>query len=767
MSNSKPTALAVDFAKIPATLKAIDRWVLWRYVRRETKSGIKWDKVPFSINGAYASSTNSETWSPFAEAEQAYLLGDFDGVGIIISGPDFQGIDADDCVEDGVINSFGQELLDKIDGYAEISPSGTGIKIFAKTNLQSSNKKKELELYVDGRYFTVTGNRIEGHNDLSEKCQDLNWLVSREFNQSNTTVVMEAGDLAFTNLKTPLSEWDLERVRDEVLAHLSPDGSYAEWLEIGMALHHQGQGGGDWLDLWDAWSQDGSTYAEGDCARKWQSFNMQRAKGKGPKTLRGLLDKTQLQRAQLITNVVDDLLYEIESTIAASNLETVIGKKIARNCEITDTDRERLAGAIVARSAALNSKMGITKVRSWLKPITHSVFPDTNSEGAPLCTIENVNVLLRQMNATVRYSVINKQIEIQIAYDGYTQDNQFNASFARITSEASKVGMPTKHLLLFLTQIADKNHFNPVVDWVSSKPWDGISRLDQLAATIESPMSPKFKKALLLKWLKQCIAAAYEPRGVSPQGVLVFQGDQFKGKTRWFQSLVAPRPELALTGHTLDVKNKDSILIALSFWLVELGELDATFSRSEISALKSHITQAMDKIRRPYAQAESTYPRRTIYFASVNERQFLFDPTGNRRFWVIPVSGINHAHDIDMQQLWAEVLSLYEANKSFHLNQEELLILNSSNEDFYANDPVEERILGAFDWNVSPEWEWASATDVLIRCGIQNPTKSQAMNASRVIRKNNGDQHRKSNGRNLLAIPKMRSAFAELGEKTQ
>lgn len=768
MSDTKPNVLAVNFANIPQSLKRIDRWVLWRYVKRESKSGIKWDKVPFTIRGAYASSTKPEDWSTFREVEHTYQIDDFDGVGLVIHGPEFQGIDADDCLdEDGVLNDFGQELLDRIDGYAEISPSGTGLKIFAKTNLQSSNTKKELELYVDGRYFTVTGNRLHGHDDLSTEVQELDWLVAREFNQTNAVVGIETEDLAIMNLKAPLPEWTIDRVRDEVLAHLSPDGSYAEWLEIGMALHHQGQGDGEWLDLWDAWSQDGSTYSEGACEKKWDSFNRQRAKGKGPKTLRALLDKTQAARAQTVTNIVDDFIDQIENIVVATNLETVVARNIARNRDITDMDRERLAKAIADRSVALKQKIGITTVRGWLKAKVSSEFIHTNADGLPLCTIENLNILLRRMNTTVRYNVISKQVEILIASDWYTQDNQFNASLACINSEANKVGMPTKHINLFLLQIADKNQFNPVVTWVGSKPWDGISRIDRLAATIESPMSPEFKKVLLLKWLKQCIAAAYSPNGISPQGVMVFQGEQFKGKTRWFQSLVSPRPELALTGHTLDVKNKDSILIALSYWLVELGELDATFSRSEISALKSHITQSVDKVRRPYAPAESVFPRRTSYFASVNEMQFLHDPTGNRRFWVIPVTGINHDHGIDMQQVWAEVLELYQADDVFYLNNEELCTLNFNNQDYTAHDPIEERILGAFDWNSTDEWEWASATDVLIRCGIVNPTKSQTMSASRTIRKHNGNRHRKSNGRNLLAIPKSRSTFAEIVEKVQ
>mgnify|MGYP000505854781 CR=1 FL=1 len=109
------------------------------------------------------------------------MVGDFDGIGMTL-GADVQGIDLDDCrdPETGELNELAQEVLNRIDGYAEVSPSGTGIKLFAKTNLDGSRTKKEagVELYREGRYFTVTG-RVLGpnHTDLSDKVQALDWLI--------------------------------------------------------------------------------------------------------------------------------------------------------------------------------------------------------------------------------------------------------------------------------------------------------------------------------------------------------------------------------------------------------------------------------------------------------------------------------------------------------------------------------------------------------------------------------------------------------------
>lgn len=89
----KPIALSVQREKIPRCLKEIPRWITWQYERRT--SG--WSKTPKRADGSgNASTTNPSNWCSFDAADTAYLLGDFDGIGIIISGDDdIIGIDLD------------------------------------------------------------------------------------------------------------------------------------------------------------------------------------------------------------------------------------------------------------------------------------------------------------------------------------------------------------------------------------------------------------------------------------------------------------------------------------------------------------------------------------------------------------------------------------------------------------------------------------------------------------------------------------------------
>ena len=257
------------------------------------------------------------------------------------------------------------------------------------------------------------------------------------------------------------------------------------------------------------------------------------------------------------------------------------------------------------------------------------------------------------------------------------------------------------------------------------------------------------------KWLIQAVAAAFSPDGIAGQGILTFVGPQNIGKTTWFQRLAPASLDAILTGHTLDMRSKDSIFIALSYWIVELGELDATFSKSEISALKSFTTQGMDKLRRPYAATESNFGRRTVFGGTVNESQYLNDPTGNRRFWSIEVDGFDLDSGVDMQQLWAEVKTIWVGGENWALNREEMAELNVHNEEFTVADPIEERLAAAFSWSEFGLGNdlWVTATDALMKIGVRDPSKGQTITAGRALKKLNGGQRKKTNGRVVFLVP--------------
>jgi putative DNA primase/helicase len=386
-------------------------------------------------------------------------------------------------------------------------------------------------------------------------------------------------------------------------------------------------------------------------------------------------------------------------------------------------------------------------------------FGHINGRGKPLGTIENLEELLDRMGVVIRYNVIAKTDEILIPGESFSIDNAKNASLARIISWCNLAGMPIGNVDAFLTSIADRNQYNPVSTWVRSKPWDGVSRLAAFYDTIvERGDFPKdLKETLMKRWMISAIAAAFEPRGISAHGMLVFQGVQNAGKTSWFKKLAPKDLEVISDGKMLDLREKDSIYQVLTQWIVELGELDATFKKSDMAQLKAFITKQDDVIRKPFDRKESRFARKTIFFASVNKEEFLMDETGNRRYWTIPVQSIDYQHTIDMQQLWAEIYeTLYTKGVTWYLTADEIAQLNESNMDFQVMDPIEERMVSYYNWDQSDtsKWRQITASDALKETGIDRPSQAELNRASAAIKKLSGAGSRRSTGgKRLLWVP--------------
>ncbi|MXO52376.1 hypothetical protein GRI42_13780 [Erythrobacter gaetbuli] len=318
--------------------------------------------------------------------------------------------------------------------------------------------------------------------------------------------------------------------------------------------------------------------------------------------------------------------------------------------------------------------------------------------------------------------------------------------------------MSTGQATQYLLALADQNAFDPVADWITSKPWDGTSRLATTCGTIvpQEGYPIAFRDVLIRKWLLSIVAATFRRPGFRARGVLTLQGAQGLGKTSWVARLVTPqalRDEVVKLGHSWDGGSKDARLTALRHRIVELGELEGSF-RKEMASLKAFITEENDKIRPPYARVEAEYPRSTIFAASVNDQQFLLDNTGNSRFWTIPAAQIDHAHNIDMQQVFAELKVAYDAGAQWWLTQAEEQELAAINYQHRVVSAIEAKIGEALDLTrlARTDLPRLTAIQVLHRLGIEKPTNPQAKEANVALRNLLGDSKR-SGGFNRWRVP--------------
>ena len=133
-----------------------------------TLYGVDWsDGGLYEIDpntGHYAATNKPETWGDFPSTIRACEKYGCSGIGIVLTkGDPYVGIDLDNCrdPETGEIEPWAIEIVSRLASYTEVSPSGTGLRIFIKAKLPPGGRKKgNFEVYDSGRYLTVTGDRL-------------------------------------------------------------------------------------------------------------------------------------------------------------------------------------------------------------------------------------------------------------------------------------------------------------------------------------------------------------------------------------------------------------------------------------------------------------------------------------------------------------------------------------------------------------------------------------------------------------------------------
>lgn len=147
-----------NFANIPAELKRLPQWVVWKY---EMTDDGKPTKVLYNPKGGWrASTTDARTWVTFDEAVAAYEAGngEWSGIGFVFTNFDeYCGIDLD-ATEEPEAYERQVRVFEAMNSYSELSPSGKGLHIIVKASIPHGRKRSFIEVYSWGRFFTFTGN---------------------------------------------------------------------------------------------------------------------------------------------------------------------------------------------------------------------------------------------------------------------------------------------------------------------------------------------------------------------------------------------------------------------------------------------------------------------------------------------------------------------------------------------------------------------------------------------------------------------------------
>ena len=380
-------------------------------------------------------------------------------------------------------------------------------------------------------------------------------------------------------------------------------------------------------------------------------------------------------------------------------------------------------------------------------------WPDTDARGTVKQTLNNFRSLLAHYNITIRYNEMTKEAEIVIPGQNFHKDTEANASLGKLRDLCHQSGFPRGEVDYYFQVEASENAYHPVRDWIDEQVWDGRSRLQEFYNTLRLEHDHPLKETLMRKWAVSAVAALYHPN-FSCEGVLTFHGTQGKGKTVWVEQLL-PRHARNVWNKdavVIDMGNKDALFKALGYWITELGELDATFRRSDIEALKGFVTEKVDVLRPPYAKVANKYGRRTVMYATVNREDFLQDDE-NRRFWVLSVDEFAVSRNFDVAQFWAEVKQVYLGLRDkidtaqdrvdnneygWFLSPREREQLHQTQEAFRSIDPIEETLAVRIvprGSETTISVETLNTTQILRRLGFDRPTHAQLTKASAWLKK--------------------------------
>ena len=157
-----------DYKNIPAGLKDMKQWVCFKLEPNEKKG--KPDKIPYDPRTGYRAKANDPaTWGDYQTAVEAVRRGAYDGIGFEFANGVF-GVDLDHVIDGGKLTPEAQDIISTLDSYTEYSPSGTGAHILCKGTIPTKDRRNgNVEMYADGRFFTVTGKVLGQPKELNER----------------------------------------------------------------------------------------------------------------------------------------------------------------------------------------------------------------------------------------------------------------------------------------------------------------------------------------------------------------------------------------------------------------------------------------------------------------------------------------------------------------------------------------------------------------------------------------------------------------------
>ncbi len=313
--------------------------------------------------------------------------------------------------------------------------------------------------------------------------------------------------------------------------------------------------------------------------------------------------------------------------------------------------------------------------------------------------VRDIRDYLTSHGVQSRYNVITRKYEI---YNEDTAtwcektDRMESTLYCRITEEIGKRILKSDLHQLLGSEFSPE--YNPFVDYLGTLPPiaddDTTDYIDQVASMVHVAAADNEKHhRWFKKWFVAMIASWLDPE-VTNHVILAYIGRQGIYKSTFMRRLLPP----VLSGY-FSVRNyasrmdKDDRLMLAEKGLVALEEIDSLTPR-ELNQLKAIVTAETIDERDAYSANRESRVHIASFCATGNNRRFLTDLTGNRRWLPFYVTDIDspYTHPIPHDRLYAQAYALYRAGFQYWFEADEVAELDAHNANFEEPNMVQELI---------------------------------------------------------------------------
>lgn len=310
------------------------------------------------------------------------------------------------------------------------------------------------------------------------------------------------------------------------------------------------------------------------------------------------------------------------------------------------------------------------------------------------------------------------------------------------------IEVPTTSLHETFGYVARKTPIHPIKRMIESLPHDAVIRTATFASDYMGHTPGGLEDELCHRWFISAIARLYKPGSQADYMLVLLSPEQGKKKTSMFTLLGGG---WCSTSH-IPWGSKELGQHLRGAWIHCCDEMPT--HRAGVDELKAGITQREDWGRAPYAHKHEKIERASVFGGTTNDRNFLVDKTGNRRFWVVEVLKKIDVVQLEavVQQIWAEALAEYKAGVPWYISEENERAVAEHNQEYMAQSVLEEQTLSLLHKKVAisratrQPVERMPLVAICKEIGLENPTAGQEKQVAQACAKANWGRLRESSG---------------------